>query len=137
MVKVLLGGCFDLLHIGHIQQIKKAKELGDYLIINLSSDKQVRNKKGEGRPIIPDYERKEMLLALKEVDRVMCVKTDKLDLPFVLDRAEPDILIANEGCYDYDEECEKRGIKVVKLPRCIPKSKLDTTGIINKIKKGG
>jgi D-beta-D-heptose 7-phosphate kinase/D-beta-D-heptose 1-phosphate adenosyltransferase len=132
--KVLLGGCFDLLHRGHIEQIKKAKELGDYLIINLSSDKQVKKKKGNGRPVIPENDRKEMLLALRYVDEVICMDTEELNLPLLLEIAKPDILIANKGNNDYDKICKKYNVKIIKLDRC--ETGLDTSKIINKIKGG-
>lgn len=76
-----------------------------------------------------------MLCALSCVDEVVCFDTEELDLGKVLDSVKPDILIANEGCKDYDIECEKRGVTVVKLP--IITKGLNTTQIINKIKTGG
>lgn len=134
---VLFGGSFDLLHYGHVQQIRKAKACGDYLIVNVSSDEQARGKKGKGRPIIPEQERLKMVLALEYVDKAIIFRTTELDLPWILDHIEPSInvLVTNKGNNDYDEECKKRGIELVKLKRCVPPSKLDTTGIINKIRK--
>ena len=133
---VLFGGAFDLLHAGHVRQISRARSYGDYLIINLSSDRQVSKKKGITRPIIPEEDRAEMLISLRDVDEVICPKTDELDLPYVLALTKPNVLVTNKGNNDYNKECKKRGIKLVKLSRCIPKSKLDTTEIITKIKGG-
>ena len=132
MKKVLFGGIFDLLHLGHVLQIQKAKTFG-YLIVNIGSDKQAKIK-GEDRPIIPQEERKKMVEALRDVDKVVCMDTEKLDLPLLLNFVNPDILITNDDNDDYDEECKARNIEVVKLPRKICKSG-GTTGIINKIKR--
>jgi D-beta-D-heptose 7-phosphate kinase/D-beta-D-heptose 1-phosphate adenosyltransferase len=134
MKRVLYGGAFDLLHVGHIRSIERAKKLG-YLIINLSSDKQVQNKKGNNRPIIPQEERKEMLQALKFVDEVVCFETDELNLREVIMDTYPDILITNEDNNEYDSICRDYGVDVIKFPRIVPESGLDTTKIITKIRK--
>lgn len=68
---VLVGGCFDLLHYGHISFLKQAKQLGDYLVVALESDENVKRKKGEARPIHSQSQRKEMLEALSFVDEVI------------------------------------------------------------------
>ena len=51
---VLANGCFDLFHVGHIRYLSGAKELGDYLIVGINSDKQVKKLKGENRPFMPE-----------------------------------------------------------------------------------
>lgn len=133
MKKVLYGGVFDLLHYAHIQAIKRAKSYG-YLILNVSSDKQVKKKKGEGRPIIPEAERIAILQELRDVDEVICMDTEELDLEALLSITKPDILITNEDNHNYDEICSKYGVEIIKLPRIISDSKLDTSKIIHKIK---
>ena len=67
----LANGCFDLLHVGHIRYLHAAKELGGKLIVALNSDESVRALKGEGRPIMPEEERAEILAALADVDAVV------------------------------------------------------------------
>ena len=131
-VVVCFGGVFDLFHYNHLLALERAKSYGDYLVVNLSSDKQTRFKKGIERPIIPQEERCSILRALRCVDEVVCFDTEELDLGKVLDTVKPDILIANEGCDDYDLICKEKGVTVVKLPR-ITIGKC-TTEIINKIK---
>lgn len=79
---VLVGGCFDLLHYGHISFLKQAKRLGDYLIVALESDKNVRRMKGETRPIHTQEKRKEMLEALTCVDEVIALPTMQGDVPY-------------------------------------------------------
>jgi len=67
---VFTNGCFDLLHPGHIRSLEHARSLGDALIVGLNSDASVRQLKGEGRPVIPERERAEILAALECVDAV-------------------------------------------------------------------
>jgi D-beta-D-heptose 7-phosphate kinase/D-beta-D-heptose 1-phosphate adenosyltransferase len=68
---VLTNGCFDLLHVGHVALLEAARAEGDLLIVALNSDASVRGLKGDGRPLIPQEERAEILLALEPVDRVV------------------------------------------------------------------
>ncbi len=67
---VLANGCFDFFHVGHIRYLAGAKALGDLLIVAINADEQVRNLKGENRPLIPEQERAEIVSALKFVDYV-------------------------------------------------------------------
>jgi rfaE bifunctional protein nucleotidyltransferase chain/domain len=68
---VLTNGCFDLLHPGHIALLEAARREGDLLVVALNSDASVRGLKGTGRPVVPEAERAETLLALEAVDRVV------------------------------------------------------------------
>lgn len=68
---VLTNGCFDLLHPGHVDGLRRARELGDCLVVAVNSDDSVRRLKGSGRPILPMSERRELLLALRWVDLVI------------------------------------------------------------------
>ena len=65
---VFTNGVFDLLHPGHIRYLRDARALGDALIVAVNSDRSVRSNKGEDRPINPEAERVEVLLALECVD---------------------------------------------------------------------
>lgn len=67
---VLANGCFDLFHVGHIRYLFGAKRLGDYLVVGINSDRQVRQLKGAGRPFMPESERAEMIAAIRSVDAV-------------------------------------------------------------------
>ena len=71
MIKVFTNGCFDLLHVGHIELLKYAKSLGDYLIVGINSDKSVKRLKGDSRPINDENTRKTLLESLKFVDEVV------------------------------------------------------------------
>ena len=67
---VLANGCFDLFHVGHIRYLSGARDLGDFLVVGINSDEQVRKLKGEGRPYIPVDERAEIVSALRAVNCV-------------------------------------------------------------------
>jgi D-glycero-beta-D-manno-heptose 1-phosphate adenylyltransferase len=67
---VLANGCFDLLHAGHIRYLAGAKQEGDVLIAAINSDNSVKTLKGNGRPILPEQARAELVAALAVVDYV-------------------------------------------------------------------
>ena len=67
---VFTNGCFDLLHIGHVRYLEKAKTLGDVLVVGVNSDASVRKLKGPKRPILPEEERTEILSGLGCVDYI-------------------------------------------------------------------
>ena len=68
---VFTNGCFDLLHIGHLRYLEKAKTLGDILVVGVNSDSSVQRLKGPERPILPLEERMELLSGLECVDYVI------------------------------------------------------------------
>ncbi|HSU48773.1 MAG TPA: PfkB family carbohydrate kinase [Arthrobacter sp.] len=88
---VATGGCFDLIHAGHIRSLAAARELGDCLIVCLNSDDSVRRLKGPERPIIGQHDRAELLLAMECVDAVMVFDEDTPEA--ALDRLRPDIWV--------------------------------------------
>jgi rfaE bifunctional protein nucleotidyltransferase chain/domain len=88
---VLTNGCFDLLHVGHVALLEAARAEGDVLVVALNSDTSVRGLKGDGRPLIPQEERAEVLLALEPVDRVV-VYTEPTPLE-VIRELLPDVLV--------------------------------------------
>ncbi|OGQ13393.1 MAG: hypothetical protein A3B70_07215 [Deltaproteobacteria bacterium RIFCSPHIGHO2_02_FULL_40_11] len=67
---VFTNGCFDLLHVGHVQYLQKAKKLGDILVLALNSDASVQKIKGPNRPLVPFKQRAEIMAALECVDFV-------------------------------------------------------------------
>jgi len=68
---VLTNGCFDLLHLGHIRFLQAARALGDALVVAINRDESVRTLKGEGRPLVPEEARAEIIAALECVDYVV------------------------------------------------------------------
>ena len=67
---VFANGCFDVLHVGHVRYLEAAKALGDLLIVGINSDEQARRLKGEGRPLMPQDQRAEIVLSIAAVDLV-------------------------------------------------------------------
>ncbi len=67
---VLTNGCFDLFHVGHIRYLSGAKKLGNFLIVGINSDRQVKRLKGGNRPFMPEKERAEIVAAIRFVDGV-------------------------------------------------------------------
>jgi D-glycero-beta-D-manno-heptose 1-phosphate adenylyltransferase len=86
---VLANGNFDLLHVGHVRYLHGAKALGGKLIVAINSDDSVRALKGEGRPIIPEGERAEIVAALAAVDAVVIFP--ELDVRPIIREIRPDI----------------------------------------------
>jgi D-glycero-beta-D-manno-heptose 1-phosphate adenylyltransferase len=68
---ILTNGAFDLLHVGHIRYLRAAKQLGGKLVVAINSDSSVRALKGDGRPIVPENERAEIIAALSDIDAVV------------------------------------------------------------------
>jgi D-beta-D-heptose 7-phosphate kinase/D-beta-D-heptose 1-phosphate adenosyltransferase len=73
---VFTNGCFDLLHVGHIRYLEAARSLGDCLVVGLNTDESVRRLKGEGRPLVSEFERAEVLASLQAVDYVTLFHED-------------------------------------------------------------
>jgi len=88
---VFTNGCFDLLHVGHIKYLEKAKNLGDILILGLNSDSSVERLKGKGRPINKQNDRAYILASLQIVDYLVIFEEDT---PYELIKIiKPDILV--------------------------------------------
>ena len=93
---VATGGCFDLLHAGHVATLRAARGLGDCLVVCLNSDDSVRRLKGLERPLVPEVDRVAVLEALGCVDAV--VPFDERTPEAVLQRLRPDVF-AKGGDY--------------------------------------
>lgn len=88
---VLTNGCFDLLHRGHCEYLKKARQMGDLLVVGLNSDASVHRLKRQGRPLTKQADRAAVLAALESVDFVTIFNEDT---PFrVIKEIRPDVLV--------------------------------------------
>ncbi len=88
---VFTNGCFDILHAGHADYLKRAKSLGDILVVGINSDTSVKRIKGEKRPILPQQMRAYLVDSLKPVDYVVVFEEDT---PLELIKAiKPDVLV--------------------------------------------
>jgi len=132
---VLTNGCFDLLHPGHVALLEAARAQGDVLVVAINSDASVRRIKGEGRPLVPEAERAETLLALEPVDRV--VVYDEPTPIEVVKALLPDVLVKGadwaEDAIVGREEVEAAGGRVVRVPMVPGRS---TTSMLERIRHG-
>lgn len=85
----LANGNFDLLHVGHVRYLRGAKALSGKLVVAINSDDSVRTLKGEGRPLMPENERAEIVAALADVDAVVIFP--ELDVRDIIREIRPDI----------------------------------------------
>jgi rfaE bifunctional protein nucleotidyltransferase chain/domain len=88
---VFTNGHFDLLHVGHLDYLEKARALGDALYIGLNGDRSTVRLKGAGRPLVPAVERARLLLALRVVSAVIIFDDDTAD--GLINALQPDIYV--------------------------------------------
>jgi D-beta-D-heptose 7-phosphate kinase/D-beta-D-heptose 1-phosphate adenosyltransferase len=99
MTKVWVNGTFDIVHLGHIQMLKKAADLGDFLIVGVDSDRRVKELKGEQRPINKIVSRITLLEAIKYVDRVVSFDSDE-ELETLIKTMRPSVMVIGEEYKD-------------------------------------
>ena len=87
-----VNGCFDLLHVGHIEMLEYAKNMCDHLVVAVDTDERVKQSKGPTRPFNNVNDRQRMLIALKAVDETACFSTDE-ELTATVERYKPDIMV--------------------------------------------
>lgn len=127
MTVVFTNGCFDVLHRGHLEYLKRSKGLGDALIVGLNSDASVRRLKGSSRPVNCQEDRRALLKALRCVDDVVVFEEDT---PYqLIARLRPDI-ITKGGDYRPADIVGSDLAKVVILPYL---NGYSTTRILNAV----
>ena len=131
-VVVFTNGCFDLIHIGHIRLLQKARKQGDCLVVAVNSDSSVRQIKGPERPIIAEEQRAEVVAALGCVDWVTIF--DEPDPLVLIKLLKPDVLVKGG---DWPEEkivgaseVKEAGGKVSRIPQEVGVS---TSDILEKV----
>jgi len=124
---VFTNGCFDLIHTGHVRYLREARALGDVLVVGLNSDASVKGLK-EGRPIISESERAEVLAALEMVDYVVIFHEPT---PWeLINEVRPDVLVKGG---DWKKE-DIVGSDIVQEVHSLPYHKgLSTTGIVERV----
>ncbi|MCF8118927.1 MAG: D-glycero-beta-D-manno-heptose 1-phosphate adenylyltransferase [Deltaproteobacteria bacterium] len=115
---VFTNGCFDILHPGHTRYLSSARDLGDFLLVAVNSDRSVAHIKGPKRPIVAEQTRAEVLAALACVDGVLIF--DQPDPLRIIQSLVPDVLVKGG---DWAEEeiigadvVQKNGGKVIRIP---------------------
>jgi rfaE bifunctional protein nucleotidyltransferase chain/domain len=88
---VFTNGCFDILHVGHVDYLSMARKMGDVLVIGLNSDSSVRKIKGKGRPVNSQLDRARVLSALEPVDYISIFGESTPEK--LIKRLRPDILV--------------------------------------------
>jgi len=130
---VFTNGCFDILHLGHVDYLEKARQTGTKMIVGVNADSSVRQLKGPSRPVNNEYARARILAALEFVDLVIIFEEETpLNL---INELQPDILVKGD---DYSietivgaKEVIDHGGKVTTIP-LVPT--YSTTNIIQKLK---
>jgi FAD synthetase len=134
MVRVMASGVFDLLHPGHLYFLSQAKKLGDELVVVVARDRTAARLKRQ--PVIPEEMRREMVEALKPVDRA--VLGSLTDIYHTVEELRPDIIALGYDQHfdeaEVERECVRRGIRVtvVRLGE-LPHDLLGTRQIIDRI----
>jgi len=103
---VLATGVFDLLHLGHLRFLEESKKTGgphSKLVVVVARDKTVRRRKGRG-PIVPEDQRRELVAALRVVDRAILGR-EEIDLLGILKEVKPDIV-----CVGYDQDAIRAAV---------------------------
>ena len=131
---VFTNGVFDVLHPGHVRYLRDARALGDALIVAVNSDRSVRANKGPARPINPEHERAEVLLALGSVDAAVIF--DEETPHAIISAIQPDILVKGA---DWGPDhivgrdvVEARGGRVVRIALA---PGFSTTALIDKVRR--
>ncbi|MGR3219531.1 MAG: D-glycero-beta-D-manno-heptose 1-phosphate adenylyltransferase [Candidatus Anammoxibacter sp.] len=131
---VFTNGCFDLLHVGHVEYLKFSRSQGNIFVVGLNSDKSVSTLKGPDRPFVSEKDRAKLLAALESVDYVTLFdETTPLDL---IKKIKPDVLVKGEDWRDAGvvgrEFVESYGGKVVLAPLV---KGVSTSNIVSRIVK--
>ena len=134
MVRVMATGVFDLLHPGHLHFLQEARKLGDELVVVVARDQTARRLKHE--PYVPEHIRREMVEALKPVDRAVLGSTT--DIYQTVVDVRPDLIalgynqVWNER--EVEAECARRGVpvKVVRVGR-LAHDELATSKLVRRI----
>jgi len=129
---VFTNGCFDILHVGHITYLNKARELGDVLVVALNSDSSVKSIKGKNRPINKLKDREKIISSLDCVDYV-CHFNQNTPLE-IIKKLKPDILVKGGDWKNRtivgSEFVKNRGGKIATIPYI---KGCSTTKLIKKI----
>ena len=133
---VFTNGCFDILHLGHIEYLLRASTMGDVLVLGINNDDSIRMLKGVNRPIMSEEHRYHLMAALSFIDFVVPFSDST---PYeIIKHIKPDVLVKGsdynvEDIVGYDV-VKSYGGEISTIETNLPPSIYSTTNIINKIK---
>lgn len=135
---VVAGGCFDILHIGHITLLENAKKEGDVLIVMLESDEAIKVKKGMNRPIHTQEQRAHMVSSLRSVDFVILLPSSmkNTDYDDVLKQVKPAIIATTLGdpyAFHKERQAKETGAALVYVNQ--PIANISTSSILDLLSK--
>ena len=105
---VLTSGSFDLIHLGHVKYLARAKELGDVLVVGVDSDAKIKARKGPDRPMVPEAERLELLAHQRPVDYIFLKPLDEPRWALIK-AVRPDVLVLTAD-HSYTDQ-DLKGLK--------------------------
>jgi rfaE bifunctional protein nucleotidyltransferase chain/domain len=114
---VLAGGCFDILHVGHIEYLDRARENGDRLFVFLESDEMIAKSKGRGRPINNQEDRARILSSLMMVDAVIKLPASLTDSDYddIVNKIKPDVIAVTKGDKNIRHKARQSILSKIKL----------------------
>lgn len=135
---VVAGGCFDLLHIGHVTLLENAKKQGDLLVVLIESDSSIKKKKGIDRPIHTQKERAQLVGALRAVDVVILLPDNMHDGDYdtLLQAIKPTVIATTKDdpyINHKQRQAEKINARVVTVNSYIPH--VSTTKLLDILSK--
>jgi len=134
---VLVGGCFDIIHPGHILFLEAAKREGDVLILLLESDENIKKRKGKTRPINSQKNRQIVVSAISDVDYIIPlvgVTTDE-EYDKIMTQIRPEVIAITDGDSQTEKrrkQCESIGAQLKVVIKKIDNK--STTALINEIR---
>jgi D-glycero-beta-D-manno-heptose 1-phosphate adenylyltransferase len=122
---VLTSGSFDLIHLGHVKYLQKAKEFGGILVVGVDSDAKIRRRKGDDRPMVPQDERLELLAHQRPVDLIFLKGEDEARWGLIK-AVQPDVLVLTED-HSYSEADQRELLEYVGRIEVVPRQASVTT----------
>lgn len=122
---VLTSGSFDLIHLGHVKYLQKAKEFGGVLVVGVDSDAKIRRRKGDDRPMVPQDERLELLAHQRPVDMIY-LKGEDEERWGLIKAVQPDVLVLTED-HSYSEADQRELLEFVGRIEVVPRQASVTT----------
>jgi D-beta-D-heptose 7-phosphate kinase/D-beta-D-heptose 1-phosphate adenosyltransferase len=133
---VLTSGTIDLMHIGHMAYLEKAREFGDFLVVGMDSDEKVRARKGPDRPFVSEEERARILAYIRSVDMIV-LKPLTEEPKQLLKAVHPDILVVSSRNDHEDGEIEEMQLHCGEIKVLESQAATSTTGRLRQMMLNG